>query len=323
MLIKRIFVNNYKSLIDFELNHPASFSVFFGTNAAGKSNIFEVLELSSFVIRKSDDALKFFGGFEELFSFQNQGNNEKRISVSIETTSNNIIDFEIKEGSKEILQKNFTDTKNEFKNIFGGNFSRVFLGNKKIVKEIYKDDIKLNSDGSNVARVIERLLRNESIKEEIIEWLKFVIPEFKIIDVKKDELTNEEKILIYEEFSAKPFTGNLISDGTENLISLITALYQSDYPQFLLIEEPENGLNPKVIKEFVYLCRELSKEKGHNVWLATHSQSLVAEIKPEEAIMVFKEQGITKVKQFLDLNLYDLKMDDAWLSNVLGGGIPW
>jgi predicted ATPase len=153
--------------------------------------------------------------------------------------------------------------------------------------------------------------------------LQFVIPEFKNIEIRQDKLTGEEKILIYEDFSSKPFSGNLISDGTQNSISLITALFQSNDPQFLLIEEPENGLNPKVIKEFVQVCRELTKEKGHTIWLATHSQSVVAEIKPEEAILIYKEKGITNVKQFLDLNLHNLKMDDAWLSNVLGGGIPW
>jgi len=323
MFIKKIHITNYKSLVDFELSYPTPFSVFFGTNAAGKSNIFEVLELTSFVIRKPEEALKFFGGFEEIFSFQKKELNEKIISVKIEISGNNSLEFDIKENSDKISLRKFSDTKHEFKDIFGGNFSRLLVGNEKIKKEIYRDDKKLNSDGSNKSKVLERLLKDSDLREEIIEWLQFVIPEFDNIEIKKDELTGEDKILIYEKYSAIPFSGNLISDGTENLISLITALYQSNKPQILLIEEPENGLNPKVIKEFVYLCRELSKDKGHIIWLATHSQSLVAEIKPEEAIMVYKERGITNVKQFPDLNLHNLKMDDAWLSNVLGGGIPW
>lgn len=323
MLINKIHIENYKSLVDFEIIHPASFSVFFGTNAAGKSNIFEILELTSFVLRKPDEALKFFGGFQEIFPFPKRDDNEKRISVKIAISDNNILEYEINENSNKILIRKFSDTNNELRDIFGSNFSRIFLGNKKIVKEIYRDDKKINSDGSNIVKVLERLLRDSTLKEDIVDWLQFVIPEFDDIDIKRDELTGEEKVLVYEKFSTLPFSGNLISDGTENLISLITALYQSIEPQILLIEEPENGLNPKVIKEFVYLCRELSKEKGHTIWLSTHSQSLVAEIKPEEAILVYKEQGITNVKQFFDLNLHNLKMDDAWLSNVLGGGIPW
>lgn len=41
MKIKRLYINNYKSLVDFELVEPNPFSVFVGPNAAGKSNIFE------------------------------------------------------------------------------------------------------------------------------------------------------------------------------------------------------------------------------------------------------------------------------------------
>jgi len=321
MLINKIQINNYKSLVDLLIINPKPFTVFFGTNAAGKSNLFEALELSSFVVRKPSEALKFFGGFNELFTFQKVDTNEKEINIRIETPTN-FLSFNVSENTNKFLPE-LSDPNGEIKNQLGERFSRIFLGNKKITKEIFKDDKKLTSDGSNKAKVLSRLLKDSNVKEEIIEWLQFIIPEFKDLEVKQHELTGEDYIVIYEEYSSTRFSGNLISDGTENSISLITAIYQSDEPQFLLIEEPENGLNPKVIKEFVHVCRELVKEKGHTIWLATHSQTLVSELTPEEAIMVYKEHGFTQIKQFFDINLHGLRMDDAWLSNVLGGGIPW
>ena len=39
--------------------------------------------------------------------------------------------------------------------------------------------------------------------------------------------------------------------------------------------------------------------------------------------MIFKKHGETQAKQFYDIDLHGLKLDEAWLSNVLGGGIPW
>lgn len=54
-------------------------------------------------------------------------------------------------------------------------------------------------------------------------------------------------MLIYEKGTNKSFNKNLISDGTFNILAILTAVYQKDEPQFLCIEEPENGLNPKVI----------------------------------------------------------------------------
>lgn len=321
MLINKIHIKNYKSLNDLAIINPNPFTVFFGTNAAGKSNLFEAFELASFVIRKPNEALKFFGDFKELFAFQKIDSNEKEISVKIESP-NNFLSFIISENSSQLPTK-LSDPKGEMRNQLGERFSRIFLGNNKITKEIFKDDKKLTSDGSNKAKVLSRLLKDSKVQEEIIEWLQFIIPEFKDLEVKQNELTGEDYIVVHEESSSTPFSGNLISDGTENSISLITAIYQSNEPQFLLIEEPENGLNPKVIKEFVHVCRDLVKVKGHTIWLATHSQTLVSELKPEEAILVYKEHGLTQIKQFFDINLHGLRMDEAWLSNVLGGGIPW
>ncbi len=321
MIIKEISIKNYKSLLNLRITNPESFSVFFGTNAAGKSNIFEVLELVSFYLRKPKEALKYFGSFNDLYSFQSENINEKKIIVEIESYSREKLLCEISERSHEV--KTQLGGPSEIKEYFDESFSRIFLNNQKIKKEIYKDDIKLNSDGKNAYKVLKRLLQDPEKREVIIELLQFIIPEFKDIDIKEDSFTGKDELIIYEEYSSKPFTGNLISDGTENAISLITALFQSDNPQFLLIEEPENGLNPKVIKEFVQICRDLVSQKKHIIWLATHSQTLVSELKPSEAILVFKQNGITQIKQFNDFNLHNLKMDEAWLSNVLGGGIPW
>lgn len=319
MLINKINIKNFKSLSEISIINPNPFSVFFGTNAAGKSNIFEALELASFSIKRPNEALSFFSEIKDLFTIQNW-NEKAKIEFEIDTSIPKALSVQINKDSQKVISKTGED---EVKKLFGEKFSRIFLNNKNINKEIFKDDKKLLSDGSNTDKVLGRLLKDPSVRDEIVDWLQFIIPEFKNIEVNQNELTGEDYIVVWEKFSSMPFTGNLISDGTKNSISLITSIYQSNEPQFLLIEEPENGLNPKVIKEFVQTCREFVKEKGHTIWLATHSQTLVSEIRPEEAILVFKENGFSKVKQFHDFKLYDLKMDEAWLANVLGGGTPW
>lgn len=319
MLINKINIKNFKSIADISIINPNPFSVFFGTNAAGKSNIFEALELASFSIRRPDDALSFFSDIKDLFTVQ-KWDEETKIEFEIDSSIPKALSIIITKEDQKVVTKTRED---EIKKLFGEKFSRIFLNNKSINKEIFKDDKKLLADGSNSDKVLGRLLKDSTVREDIVDWLQFIIPEFENLEVKQNELTGEDYIVVWEKYSSVPFTGNLISDGTKNSISLITSIYQSNEPQFLLIEEPENGLNPKVIKEFVQTCREFVKEKGHTIWLVTHSQSLVSELKPEEAILVFKENGFSKIKQFHDFNLYDLKMDDAWLSNVLGGGIPW
>jgi predicted ATPase len=150
-----------------------------------------------------------------------------------------------------------------------------------------------------------------------------LVPDFENLEIKSEELSGTDNLLIYEKGTDKPFSKNLISDGTFNIIALLTAVYQSDEPQFLCIEEPENGLNPKVVKELVGFFREQCKKKGHYIWLNTHSQTLVRELTTEEIILVDKTEGKTHIKQIQGMNLHGLPMDEALLTNAIGGGIPW
>lgn len=203
------------------------------------------------------------------------------------------------------------------------NFSRLFINNSRISRQKYLDNSKLDFYGSNLERVLKRLLINERVREELTDILSLWIPGLDHIEVHKDELTGNDVLHFYESGSKKPFPKGLISDGTINILTLLVAIYQTDQPQFLCIEEPENGLNPKIIRELAGLIRERVKQTGQFIWLSTHSESLVSALKPEELILVDKVDGYTTIKQFKDVDLHGLSLDKAWLSNVLGGGLPW
>ena len=91
----------------------------------------------------------------------------------------------------------------------------------------------------------------------------------------------------------------------------------------MCIEEPENGLTPYVIEQFVELFRNACQEKGHYIGLNTHSPTLVRHLRADELIVVDKKQGATQIKQFKGKDYFGLRMDEAWLTNALGGGLPW
>ncbi|MDP1745933.1 MAG: AAA family ATPase [Bacteroidota bacterium] len=347
MDIKSIHIKNYKSLVDFELRSPKAFSVFVGPNAAGKSNIFESLEFLALCnIMNPLDAYKSFGKISDLINkkimvnhtgiafkidliethpyFQlnvAKKNGEEYLFSSFGSNDFGIYDFDDSEQAPKV--KNYFSNIVEnpsYKHFF--NFSRIFVGKSNLVKRTILDDTKLSIDCSNLEKVLKRLLKDENKKAEIIEWLQLLIPGFDKIEIINEPLSGSDNLLIYEKGTNKPFNKNLISDGTFNILSILTAVYQSDEPQFLCIEEPENGLNPKVIKELVNLFRQKCNE-GHFIWLNTHSQTLVSELTTEEIILVDKVNGETIVKQVKGMNLHGLRMDEALLTNALGGGIPW
>jgi predicted ATPase len=187
---------------------------------------------------------------------------------------------------------------------------------------VRNDNKQLSSDASNLEKVLERILENDDSREELISRLQIFVPEFQDLKVESSSLDGKKSFVVYEKYSHKRFPRRLISDGTKNILALLTAVLQSDEPQFLCIEEPENGLHPYAIEGLVSFFRNACKEKGHFIWLNTHSQTLVKQLTPEEIIVVDKKNGITTAKQFQGEDFYGLQMDDAWLTNALGGGLP-
>jgi len=359
MKIKSLHIKNFKSLVDVEIVDPNPFTVFVGANGVGKSNIFEAIEFVNYCSTTFfDSAVRAFGGekdiandlneifhfeagfgqvgeieeFDSFFvtdfiqgkaltkyyrgkghNFDNQlppnnqnfypGGNAHRISINLET-------------GEKIYP-------NDSQRQFFGSFTHLFI--KAFHKEVskYSDDKSLGLSASNLESVLKRLLQDENKKEDMLDWLRLFIPEFENVEVHSDDIAGTNTLQVYEKNSQRSFKKKLISDGTYNILCILTAVYQSDEPQFLCIEEPENGLTPGVIKEMVTLFRNACEEKGHYIWLNTHSQTLVSQLTSEEIITVDKIKGETKIKQFKGRDFHGLSMDEAWLTNSLGGGLPW
>ncbi len=337
MALKSIRIENFKSIGEIEIKDPQPFSVLVGPNAAGKSNIFAALQFlhhlsntfytdvisgfggSNFILNQARATSQIhlretFSNFRHKFSYDFD---EKPIAWKAEgsfTTSG-------REVTKENDSKGILDDEDYLKFIKG--FSRIFIKKREIVFQVINDDSKLAPDASNLEQVLKRILNDDEIKGEFIETLQLFIPGLDKVEVVSSEFSSRLDLLVYEKHLPRPINKELISDGTYNIIAILTALYQSKTPQFLCIEEPENGLNPQVVKELVEICRYLCERHGHYIWLNTHSQSLVSQLKPEEIILVDKIDGFTQIKQFEKGSFGDMPMDEAWLTNTLGGGLPW
>jgi predicted ATPase len=323
--IKKLHIRNFKSIADLEIIEPNPFTVFVGPNGSGKSNIFEALEYTTLTWKfPSDDKFvrSIFGDTKSFLSIPQKN------SIFDDTT----IQFQKFKASPGMLNtglRAYTDGKpynyemdSDFRQ-FVKNISVIFPNNFKRERFKIIDDNFLSLSCSNLENVLKRILNDEYKKDELFEWLELFIPEFEKVEIYSDSINGQNTLLISEKYSSKPFNKSLISDGTYNILALLTAVFQSDEPQFLCIEEPENGLTPDVIKEMVTLFRNACEEKGHYIWLNTHSQSLVSQLTADEIITVNKIKGETKIKQFKGKDFHGLRMDEAWLTNTLGGGLPW
>ena len=62
--------------------------------------------------------------------------------------------------------------------------------------------------------------------------------------------------------------------------------------------------------------------------MTTHSESVVRQLQLDELWLVDKKEGKTQMKaaasgHLQQPDLAPLRVDEAWLSNLLGGGLPW
>lgn len=345
MRIKKIHIQNFKSLVDFELDNPKPFCAFVGPNASGKSNIFEALEFVNYASKFGNAAIPFLGGVDSIISFnkiniENENSETQQVfyisfsdslSIYLKTVfSDN--KFQILHVSAATVKNvnirkaiiEYVNEENVYENeleIFLDNFSRIFVGKSDLVRTNGESKV-LRTDASNLSQIIGQIFQVENKREDFIEWVRILIPEFENIEVKQSNIDGSFEFFVYEKSSPnKAFPRHLLSDGTKNILALMAAVYQSSEPQFLCIEEPENGLHPQAIELLVNFFREKCETEGHHIWLNTHSPTLVRCMGIDEIILVNKIDGRTTAKQASAPKGVNIKTDDAWLTNALGGGV--
>jgi len=190
-----------------------------------------------------------------------------------------------------------------------------------------QDSSVLKGNGHNLASVLYRLEKNDELRETILEWMEMIVPSIQKVTTEKQQLTGGTAILFKEEGTRKQFPAHIMSDGTIYALSLLVAVLDKPKYGFVLIEEPERGLHPKAIQELIGLIREQASE-NNPIWMTTHSESVVRQLKLGELWLVDKQQGRTQMKaassgHLQQEDLASLGMDEAWLSNLLNGGLPW
>lgn len=186
-------------------------------------------------------------------------------------------------------------------------------------------DVELEFNGNNLAALLMRLEKEENnICENICEYIEYLVPGMHKVTIDNTPI-NGGAVLHFKEHSSKSgFPPGLISDGTIYILCLLTALFGPYTPNrgFMLIEEPERGIHPKAIEELTSLMKDQATWQ-HPIFITTHSETIVRTSSTKNLVLVTKESGLTKtIRPELPENI-DIPLDEAWLSNMFGGGLPW
>ena len=108
------------------------------------------------------------------------------------------------------------------------------------------------------------------------------------------------------------------SDGTLLVLAYLSILYLPKPPRLLLVEEPENGIHPKRLRDILEILSNLVHEQPHTqVVLTTHSPYGLDLFKPEEVTLCTKlDTGEIKTTRLSDSPTVMQQLDVFTLGEV-------
>lgn len=177
----------------------------------------------------------------------------------------------------------------------------------------------LQEDYSNLGLVLNRLRRDNNVKQHIIRVLNNLNPGVSDFDVQIEGGTVQ--VFLTENGFSIPATR--LSDGTLRYLCLAAILLSPNLPPLFCIEEPEIGLHPDVIGEIADMLR-IASEKSQII-VTTHSDKLVDALSDlPESVLISENHNGSSVMKRLDKErlsgwLEKYRLGQLWMSGEIGG----
>jgi predicted ATPase len=184
------------------------------------------------------------------------------------------------------------------------------------------DNRRLKEDGGNMAPFLWRLRdREPKCYQRIVETVRLILPFFADFDLEPEY----GKLLLRwrERGSDLVFNASQAGDGMLRAMALVALLLQPerDFPNVLILDEPELGLHPYAIKVVAGLIQSAATKT--QVVVATQSTRLVDCFEPEDIVVVERRERESVFKRLNgdDLRewLEEYSLSELWEKNVIGG----
>ena len=153
-----------------------------------------------------------------------------------------------------------------------------------------KGAVRLASDGSNVADFLLDLRRlDANAFNGIVETMAFVLPYAKDIQptLTSSEIERKAWLQLSEDTFKVP--GWLLSTGTLRMLALLALLRHPTPPPLIVVEEIENGLDPRSIHLIVEEIRSAVLSGVTQVIVTTHSPYLLDLLTLEHLVVVERD----------------------------------
>jgi len=285
-VLKRVKIKNFKSFRDFEIEFD-KFNCIVAPNNAGKSNLIEAFRFLSLAYNNINLAIEEFGGFDNI---RNIFLDEENVYFEVELLIKNkryVSSINVSPKVSNILYFNLgnEEANEQFQNMF---YAYSFY--PEIIKNTLKGGNTLRYDGTNLVEVLNFIKdKYPENFENISSSLIGIVEELDEMDIQKD-LIGRNMLVLKEKDKFLPF--NIVSDGTINLLAIVTALYEPIAKKMISFDEIEKHLHLKAIDYIL----ELLKSSEKQVIFTTQSSEIINNLeKNDNLILLYRDyDGFTK-----------------------------
>jgi predicted ATPase len=296
-----------------------------GPNNSGKSNFLK--------------AIKFWGKpyVSQSIIYKNDKENDSIVKIDVKSTEK--VNISAIYHKKDDTTGRYVDVlKNRIDSVIFPLYS-IDISKIKQEAEAQPNIYVLNDDCSNIVSFLDNMRdERKDIITKIEQDLKQCVKEFESISFKKtkngDKYTYKKVGLTTEQ--GETYWAEDLSDGTLYFLALLCIVNQPTPPKTLLLEEPENGIHPRRIKEMLDYIFDLAEDKDIQVVMTTHNTYVIDQFKDiPESVFVFDKKGDeTTVRCLQDIINEDAKiaakdgmpkmdlsgsLGDHWASGLIGG----
>lgn len=180
--------------------------------------------------------------------------------------------------------------------------------------------VSLQENGENLVLVLRQILADSEKSRKFHNLLRDMLPF--AVEVGVEQYLGVSLLLrLRETYHESDLLANLLSDGTVDVATLITALFFEE-KDIIIIEEPERNIHPRLISGLVELMKDASRNR--QVIITTHSPEIVKHAGVENLLLISRDkEGFSTIsrpgeKEAVRVCLeHELGLDDLFVQDVL------
>lgn len=291
-MIKSFEIKNYRQFENAKFENFSNINLFIGENDTGKTTILKFLYANCSELREVADS-----GEKNISVYSSINRTQGKIKMYINNPNNDSVNFiqakTIRLGLNYINEyyfdcsisnsKNEIINSNENVNDFKYDYKALFIPAKEILS-IMNSIAYLRSKGINdfddsYNDIVFEILAEKNINEaNFLEVFKNK-SKYDFYDGKVKILNNGNKKVVYYRNDGEVYDINFVAEGIKKL-GIFPILHNTGNltkKTVLFIDEPENSLHPKLVREFMRFLVDISKDEVQ-IFMASHNSFVLNQL---------------------------------------------